>query len=95
MEMTSYGADVLASCVVDQVREPGDKWIVYGPRNYVPPVEVEVIDKIVEIPLDTNEGVYVKDNNTGSVRAVCGETYMLKSYEELTEISLPANVKAI
>lgn len=22
------------------VREPGDKWMVYGPRNYIPPVEV-------------------------------------------------------
>lgn len=93
--MTSYSDDILASCVNDQVREPGDKWLEYGPRNYVPPVEVEVLEKVVEVALDSNEGIYVKDNNTGSVRAVTGETYMLKSYEELTEISLPANVKAI
>jgi len=93
--MTSYSDDVLANCVNDQIREPGDRWLEYGPKNYVPPVEVEVIEKIVEVALDLNEGIYVKDNNTGSVRLVSGETYMLKSHEELTEISLPDNVKKI
>ena len=30
------------------------------------------------IPLDKNEGIYVRDTQTGRVRAVIGETYMLK-----------------
>lgn len=34
------------------VREPGDKWMVYGPRNYIPPVEVEVVEPRNRIALD-------------------------------------------
>ena len=36
-------------------RVPGDRWMVYGPRDYVPPVEVEVVEKRKKIPLDDNE----------------------------------------
>jgi len=35
------------------------------------------------IPLDENEGIYVRDIKTGRVRAVTGQTYMLKENEEL------------
>lgn len=35
------------------------------------------------IPLDENEGIYVRDIKTGRVRSVVGQTYMLKENEEL------------
>lgn len=58
-------------------RSPGDKWMIRGPTEYVPPVEVEVVTQRAAIPLDENEGIYVRDIKTGRVRAIIGETYML------------------
>jgi len=62
--------------------------MIYGPCDYFPPVEVEVVEKRRSIPLDENEGIYVRDNKTGKVRAVIGTTYMLKANEELWEKTL-------
>lgn len=75
--------------------QPGDTWMIHGPSDYFPPVEVEVIEKRRSIPLDENEGIYVRDNKTGKVRAVIGETYMLKSNEELWEKVLHATVEQL
>lgn len=36
--------------------------MIRGPSEYIPPVEVEVIDRRKAIPLDNNEGI---DNFTG------------------------------
>jgi len=47
------------------------------------------------IPLDENEGIYVRDIKTGRVRAVTGESYMLKSYEELWEKHVPTVVEEL
>jgi len=82
----------LAAYVEDQHKAPGDKWMVYGPVNYVPPVSVDYIETRSEIPLDTKEGVYVRNIKTGNVREVIGETYMLKTNEELSEINLSQQV---
>ena len=49
-------------------RMPGDRWMIRGPLEYVPPVEVEVVTKRKAIPLDENEGIYVRDIKTGKVR---------------------------
>ncbi len=67
----------------------GDFWMVHGPRNFVPPVEVVVVERRQAIPLDTIEGIYVRNNNTGTVTAVTGKTYMLKAEEELAKKDLP------
>jgi major vault protein len=91
-EFKNYTADELAACVEDQVKLPGDKWMVYGPLKYVPPVSVEYIETRSEIPLDKREGVYVRNIKTGNVRSVVGETYMLKTDEELSEINLSTEV---
>ena len=64
-------------------RQPGDRWMIRGPAEYVPSTEVEVVTKRTAIPLDENEGIYVRDIKTGKVRAVTGETYMLNQDEEL------------
>ena len=77
----------------DKKRAPGEQWMEYGPLNYLPPVEVEVIRRVEEIPLDTNEGVYVRDIRTGAVKAVIGRTYMLEPHEQLYEVEIPKAVE--
>jgi major vault protein len=74
-------------------RSAGERFMVYGPTDYVPPVEVEFIEKRTAIPLDENEGIYVRDIKTGKVRAVTNETYMLKPNEELWKKELPKVVE--
>ncbi|KAF6041169.1 MVP [Bugula neritina] len=76
-------------------RSPGDKWMIRGPTEYVPPVEVEVVTERLAIPLDENEGIYVRDVKTGKVRAITGETYMLKSDEELWNKELSPSVEEL
>lgn len=53
--------------------------MIRGPKEYVPPVEVEVLMKRVAIPLDENEGIYVRDIKTGKVcnKFVNSETIFL------------------
>jgi len=69
--------------------------MIYGPSEYVPPVEVEIVEKRRSIPLDTNEGIYVRDITTGKVRAVIGHSYMLRPNEELWEKDLPESVEEL
>jgi len=76
-------------------KNPGDRWMIYGPRDYVPPVEVEIVEKRKTIPLDDNEGIYVRDIKTGKVTAKIGSSYMLQSHEELWEKDLHAAVEEL
>ncbi|XP_067937582.1 major vault protein-like [Watersipora subatra] len=76
-------------------RNPGDRWMIRGPAEYVPPVELEVLCERRAIPLDENEGIYVRDVKTGKVRAITGETYMLKSDEELWNKELSQSVEEL
>ncbi|KAG5831988.1 hypothetical protein ANANG_G00286350 [Anguilla anguilla] len=76
-------------------RRPGDRWMLRGPIEYVPPASVEVLLRREAIPLDENEGIYVRDIKTGKVRAVIGHTYMLTQDEELWEKDLPPNVELL
>jgi major vault protein len=78
-----------------QTRQPGDRWMFYGPADYVPPVEVEIVEKRKSIPLDENEGIYVRDIKTGKVRMITGESYMLKPNEELWKKELPKVVEEL
>uniref|UniRef100_A0A7N6BSW6 Major vault protein n=1 Tax=Anabas testudineus TaxID=64144 RepID=A0A7N6BSW6_ANATE len=71
------------------------RWMLRGPIEYVPPAAVEVVLKRQAIPLDENEGIYVRDIKTGKVRAVIGHTYMLTQDEELWQKELPPNVEAL
>lgn len=77
------------------LRRPGDRWMLRGPIEYVPPATVEVLLRRQALPLDENEGIYVRDIKTGKVRAVIGHTYMLTQDEELWEKDLPPNVEAL
>jgi major vault protein len=75
-----------------KTRVAGDRWLVTGPTDYFPPVEVEILDRRQRIPLDENEGVYVRDTRSGAVRAVIGESYLLKENEELWAKDVPQAV---
>ena len=79
----------------EEIRKPGSKWLVHGPCEYVPPVQVEVIKKRKAIALDKNEGIYVRDLQTGRVFMVSGRSYTLKAQEELWEKNLPKEVEEL
>ncbi|CAF2630339.1 unnamed protein product [Rotaria sp. Silwood2] len=74
-------------------RNPGDRWMIRGPTEYIPPTQVVVVTRRKAIPLDENEGIYVRDIKTGRVRAVIGQTYMLTHDEELWQKVLPEQVE--
>ncbi|CAF3956752.1 unnamed protein product, partial [Adineta steineri] len=74
-------------------RNPGDRWMIRGPTEYISPTQVTVVTRRRAIPLDENEGIYVRDIKTGRVRAVIGETYMLTHDEELWEKELPQQIE--
>ncbi|CAF2873581.1 unnamed protein product [Rotaria sp. Silwood2] len=76
-------------------RNPGDRWMIRGPTDYIPPTQVEVLTRRKAMPLDENEGIYVRDIKTGCVRAVIGETYMLTQDEELWQKELPKQVEEL
>jgi major vault protein len=73
----------------------GEEWMIFGPRKYVPPVEVTILERRHRIPLDENEGIYVRNKSTGKVFVIRGQTYMLKTDEELWEKEIPASVEAL
>uniref|UniRef100_A0A6J0U8B9 Major vault protein n=2 Tax=Pogona vitticeps TaxID=103695 RepID=A0A6J0U8B9_9SAUR len=76
-------------------RKAGDRWLIKGPLEYVPPVEVEILEQRHSIPLAESEGIYVQNIKTGKVRSVIGHTYMLSQDEELWEKKLPPHVEAL
>eukprot|EP00123_Amoebidium_parasiticum_P013593 comp22047_c0_seq1/m.32042 comp22047_c0_seq1/g.32042 ORF comp22047_c0_seq1/g.32042 comp22047_c0_seq1/m.32042 type:complete len:861 (-) comp22047_c0_seq1:298-2880(-) len=76
-------------------RQPGDRWMIKGPGEYIPSVDVEVLDRRQSIPLEENEGIYVRDIRTGKVRAETGKAYMLNEYEELWQKQLPDAVEQL
>jgi major vault protein len=73
----------------------GERWMIYGSRNFVPPIEIEIIEIRNTIPMDDSEGVYVRDIFTGEIKMVTGTTYMLKAHEEFWKKELPAEVEFI
>jgi major vault protein len=85
------------SCVDEQniKRLPGDRWIIQGPTDYVPQIEVKVLQKRKAIPLDKNEGIYIRDMKSGKVRAVISVRFMLNQDEELWEKELPVEVEKL
>jgi major vault protein len=73
----------------------GERWMIYGPRTYIDPIEIYVIEKRRTIPLDDSEGIYVRDIFTGEIKMVTGITYMLKAHEEFWSKELPKEVEFI
>ena len=77
------------------MRKPGDRWMINGPTDYVPPVEVDIVERRRSMPLDDNEGIYVRDINTGKVTMVTGTACLLKPNEELWSKELPEVVERL
>ena len=77
------------------LRKPGDLWMLKGPLEYTPTVSTLVVRKQSAIPLHENEGIYVRNTKTGSVRAVIGHTYLLGEHEELWKKKLPSVVRSL
>mmetsp|Transcript_9649 Transcript_9649/g.16970 ORF Transcript_9649/g.16970 Transcript_9649/m.16970 type:complete len:851 (-) Transcript_9649:261-2813(-) len=76
-------------------RAAGDKWMIFGPGDYVPPVQVSILEHRTAMALDENEGVYVRDQKTGKVRSIIGQSYMLSATEVLWEKELPEIVEEL
>jgi major vault protein len=79
----------------DAVRKPGQKWLIHGPKEYIPPVQVLVVERRQAIALDENEGIYVRDETTGKVRKIVGEAVLLSENECLWQKELPAVVEEL
>ena len=79
----------------EEKKTAGDKWMIYGPLTYVPPVQVKILERRKRIPMDSLEGIYVRDTQNGSVSMVKGKTYMLKAHEELWNMDLNDNVERL
>jgi len=77
------------------LRRPGDKWLIKGPCEFIKPLELEILQQRKAIPLDENEGIYVRDRNTGEIKTVSGQTYLLKEHEELWEKQLSDDVETL
>ena len=67
--------------------------MVYGPREFIPPIEVTIVEHRKAIPLKEDEGVYIRNNITGEVKKFMGETIMLKEFEALWEKELTEEVE--
>lgn len=79
----------------EAVYQPGQRWLLKGPCEYVPKIEIEVLEKRKAIPLSEKEGIYVRNIDDGSVRAVIGHSYMLRANEELWAKLLPPEIEAL
>lgn len=77
-------------------RTPGEHWMIHGPTEYIPRTEIGNIQQRKAIPLNKNEGIYVRDIQTGQVRSVMGpQSYMLQANEELYQKELTPLVEEL
>jgi len=77
-------------------RKAGEYWMINGPCHWVPRAEVKIDSAVSAIPLDENEGIYVRDWETGIIRAQKGPTsYMVQAHESLWSKDLPAETEKL
>jgi major vault protein len=76
-------------------KKAGDRWMIKGPCEFIPPLELEILESRRAIPLDDNEGIYVRDISTGEIRMVSGQTYLLQAHEELWNKILSPEVEEL
>ena len=74
-------------------RVPGEKWMIHGPREFIPPIQTTIFEHRKTIPLKEDEGVYIRNNITGEVKKFMGETIMLKEFEALWEKELTPDIE--
>lgn len=79
-----------------KVRKAGETWMIRGPCNFIPTVNIEILEKRQALPLGDNEGVYVRSKRTGEVRLEKGkQTFILKPDEVLWEKELTSDLEAL
>ena len=76
-------------------KKAGEKWMLKGPNRFIPPIEVTILEKRNVIPLDKNEGIYVRNIKTGEVKTEVGKSYLLTPEENLWKKELPENIEKI
>jgi major vault protein len=76
-------------------REGGSRWLVHGPRQYIPPIYARVMERRHVITLDESVGVYVRNIYTGQIRSVFGRPFMLSADEELWARPISAYVRRL
>jgi major vault protein len=76
-------------------RVAGEKWMIQGPKKFIPLIDLEIIrdEKRVKIPLDKNEGIYIRNKETGKIFKHMGSSYFLSPDEELWNKELPENIE--
>jgi major vault protein len=80
----------------DIIRKAGETWMIRGPCNFIPTVNIEILEKRVALPLGDNEGVYVRSKKTGEVRLERGkQTFILKPDEVLWEKELNQDLETL
>ena len=77
------------------VHVPGERWLVKGPKSYVPSVEETVLGKRERICLSDSEGIYVRNIQTGQIKMVTSTSYMLEAHEEKWEKNLSEETSLI
>ena len=66
----------------EKTYKPGETWMIKGPLQFIPPIEIVLLEIRKAIPLSGNEGVYVRDIRKGGVKLVRGPvTYLLSEHE--------------
>jgi major vault protein len=77
-------------------RLAGETWMIRGPCNFIPTINVDILEKRTALPLGDNEGVYVRNKSTGEVRLEKGkQTFILKPHEELWEKELSQDLELL
>jgi major vault protein len=78
------------------IKKAGETWMIRGPCNFIPTVDIEILEKRYALPLGDNEGVYVRSKSTGEVRLEKGkQTFILKPDEELWEKELSKDLETL
>ena len=76
-------------------KKAGDRWMIKGPCEFIPPLELEILETRRAIPLDDNEGIYVRDISNGEIKRVIRQTYLSKAHEELWNKCLSPDVEEL
>ncbi|KEG06436.1 putative major vault protein [Trypanosoma grayi] len=69
----------------EERRSVSSRWLVRGPRSYIPPLEVRVVEKRETMLLTGSRGVYVRNIRTGRITSVHGKALLLNEDEVLWE----------
>ena len=70
--------------------------MIRGPRDLIPDTKVEIIERRKAIPLSENEGVYVRDHNSGEVKLVRGpKTFLLGENESFWEKKMSPEIERL